>query len=90
VLFRSDDAQSATQCGQRAIDFLAAHGIAATLHADASRGNIGDQLIEQAKALGAGLIVMGACGRSRVQEFLLGSVSRRLLDQCGVPLFLYH
>lgn len=90
VVSYGDNAQSAAQCGQRAIDFLAHHGITATLHADASRGKVGDQLIEQAQALDAGLIVMGACGRSRVQEFLLGSVSRRVLDRCGLPLFLYH
>ena len=90
VVSYGDDAQSAALCGQRAIDFLAHHGITATLHADASRGNVGDQLIEQAQALDAGLMVMGACGRSRVQEFLLGSVSRRVLDRCGLPLFLYH
>jgi nucleotide-binding universal stress UspA family protein len=90
VVSFGDDAKSAAQCGQRAVDFLAHHGITATLHADASRGNVGDQLIEQAQTLDAGLMVMGACGRSRVQEFLLGSVSRRVLDRCGLPLFLYH
>lgn len=90
VVSYGDNTQAAAQCGQRAIDFLAHHGITATLHADASQGNVGDQVIERAQALDAGLLVMGACGRSRVQEFLLGSVSRRVLDRCGLPLFLYH
>ncbi|MBX9792112.1 MAG: universal stress protein [Pirellulales bacterium] len=90
VVSYADDAQAAAECGQRAVDFLQHHDIAATLHADAGRGDIGDRLIEQAKTLQAGMIVMGACGRSRAQEFWLGSVTRRLLDQCGLPLFLYH
>ncbi|MGD9648232.1 MAG: universal stress protein [Pirellulales bacterium] len=90
VVSFADKAEAAAECGQRAVDFLAHHGIAAKLHAEVGRGNVGDELIAKAQALDAGLFVMGACGSSRVQEFLLGSVSRRLLDQCRLPLFLYH
>ena len=90
VVSYGDDAQAASQCGQRAVDFLKPHGIAATLHADAGRGDVADRIMELAGAVGAGLIVLGACGRSRMQEFWLGSVTRRLLDQCPLPLFLYH
>ncbi|WP_394270618.1 universal stress protein [Qipengyuania sp.] len=41
-------------------------------------------------AEGAGCIVMGAYGRSRLREFILGGVSRSLLGAPPVPLLLAH
>ncbi|MDO9384573.1 MAG: universal stress protein [Hyphomicrobiaceae bacterium] len=38
----------------------------------------------------ADLLVMGAYGHSRLREFVLGGVSRSLLQRCEVPLFLSH
>jgi nucleotide-binding universal stress UspA family protein len=47
-------------------------------------------IAEKAHALGAGLIVMGVFGKSRLRELLLGGVSRELLDTSVVPLLLAH
>jgi nucleotide-binding universal stress UspA family protein len=34
--------------------------------------------------------VMGAYGQPALREFFLGSVTRRMLTECPVPLFLFH
>lgn len=45
---------------------------------------------ESARELGAGLIVMGAYGHSRLREFFLGGVTRELVSDSPVPLLLAH
>jgi nucleotide-binding universal stress UspA family protein len=72
------------------VQFLASHGIAATPTAVMHTGSVAQLILEQASALGAQLIVAGAFGRPRWQEFLLGSVTERLLEESTVPLFFYH
>ena len=47
-------------------------------------------LLEQVRRLAAGLIVMGAYGEPVLREFFLGSVSRTLLKESPVPVFLAH
>ncbi len=84
------DAVEAARCADRAVQFLASHDIAATPIA-LLRTSSADQLIlEQSAALGAQLIVTGADGQSRWEEFLFGSATQRLLQESPVPLFLYH
>jgi nucleotide-binding universal stress UspA family protein len=53
-------------------------------------GSAAEAILERASALGAQMIVMGAYGRPRLEEFLIGSVTRRLLTESPAPLFLYH
>ncbi|QPQ54965.1 universal stress protein [Allosphingosinicella flava] len=56
----------------------------------ADRGDIAAALRSAAAEIGAGLIVMGAFGHSRLREFLLGGVTADLLCECEVPLLLAH
>lgn len=47
-------------------------------------------LIDEAVAVGADAIVLGAYGRSRAQEMLFGGVTRELLAETPLPLLLCH
>lgn len=47
-------------------------------------------LIDEAVAIGADAIVLGAYGRSRAQEMLFGGVTRALLAETPLPLLLCH
>jgi nucleotide-binding universal stress UspA family protein len=40
--------------------------------------------------LGAGMIVMGAYGHSRLREFILGGATRQALSAMSVPMILSH
>ncbi len=53
-------------------------------------GSAGDAISEAARELGAGLIVMGAYGRPRLLESLLGGVTRDLITHSEIPLLLAH
>ena len=47
-------------------------------------------MLKQLEQLDAGLLAMGAYGQSSIKEFLFGSVTRTLLGEANVPVFLYH
>ncbi|KUR72553.1 hypothetical protein AQZ52_04730 [Novosphingobium fuchskuhlense] len=70
--------------------YLSRHDIHAEVHEVERHGAIAATIAETAQELGAGLIVMGLFGKSRLRELLLGGVSRALLDSSKVPLLLAH
>jgi nucleotide-binding universal stress UspA family protein len=57
---------------------------------DAERDDAGGALLEEALEFGADLFVMGAYGRSRFSEWMLGGVTRYALAWADIPLFLRH
>ena len=76
---------------RRLSEVLARHGIAAELIAEPSLDlDPADLLLNQAADSGADLIVMGAYGRSRVRELVLGGVTRGVLQHMTVPVLLSH
>lgn len=77
--------------GRELAAYLASHDVRAELHNLDSLGASHAHAI-QAAALdfNADLIVMGAYGRSRAREFILGGVTREMLGAGRVPVLLAH
>lgn len=74
-----------------AVRHLRLHGVDATAEeVDAAGRKIGEVLEERSVAHGADLIVMGAYGRSRMREFILGGATEHMLRAPKRPLFLAH
>ena len=90
VLSVAAERLDAARLGEKAVDFLASHKIQATAHHLKSAGDVGATLLKEIDRLEAELVVMGAYGQPALREFVLGSVTRTLLQRCPVPLFLYH
>ena len=82
---KSDDYPAAD-----AASYLSRHGIHAECHEAEPKGSISATIEAFASEIGAGLIVMGLFGKSRLRELLLGGVSRALLDRSRLPLLLAH
>lgn len=80
----------AAKIADLAVEFLRFHEIAAAPLPLVGLNPASKIILGHARDLRAGLIVMGACGQSRLHEYLLGSVTRTLLRESGLPLFLYH
>lgn len=56
-----------------------------------SRGlSVADILLNRASDLSADMIVMGAYGRSRLRELVLGGVTRDMLHHMTVPVLMSH
>ena len=71
--------------------FLTRHGVKVTVSRhDAQDVDVGNQLLSRAFDVSADLIVMGAWGHSRLQELVLGGVTRTILDSMTVPVLMAH
>lgn len=77
--------------GTDALRYLSRHGIHAELKI-VERGveTVEERLEKEAETLGAGLIVMGAFGKSRLRETLFGGATQYLLTSGRFPLLLAH
>jgi nucleotide-binding universal stress UspA family protein len=82
--------REAARRAERAVDYLSSHEIKATAHHLDHPGDPSHVILRQVEQLGAGLVVMGAYGRPAFREFVLGSVTRTLLESSPTPLFLFH
>lgn len=69
---------------------LAWHGIKARIEKVRTRGDVGNALQNAAKRAGADLLVMGAYSHSRVRELILGGVTRHMLGNAALPVFMVH
>lgn len=71
--------------------YLARHGIEPDImqHRPID-GDVAEAIRRAAAALDSAFIVMGAYGHSRFREWLLGGVTRSLIQDSPVPLFLAH
>lgn len=73
------------------IEYLEQHDIVARrrrIHA--SPHEAGDALLHEAKRMNSDLLVMGAYGRSRMRERVLGGATRRILQQATLPVLMQH
>jgi nucleotide-binding universal stress UspA family protein len=71
-------------------DFLAARGVASSVQVVPGGGDPAPGLVKAAKAAGAGLLVAGAFGHPRLQEYVFGGATRTFLASEGLSLFLSH
>lgn len=70
---------------------LARHGIDVTVYETPTNNvSVGDALLNRASESGADMIVMGGYGRSRFREFVLGGVTRHMLQHMTVPVLMSH
>ena len=80
--------------GTRLLEYLSRHGIHADLETVRPVGAEGEEiagiLLDHAAAITAGYMVMGGYNHSRVGEYLFGGVTRALLADSPVPLFVAH
>jgi nucleotide-binding universal stress UspA family protein len=71
--------------------YLARHGVKAeATQVFADDIDVGDMLLSRASDLGSDLLVMGAYGRSRLSELVLGGATRQILSEMTIPVLMSH
>ncbi len=71
--------------------YLKLHGIAATERSvDGGNRAVGDVLLEEAVKGGAGMLAAGGYGHSRLREMFFSGVTRRVVSQITLPVFLVN
>ncbi|HET6604557.1 MAG TPA: universal stress protein [Xanthomonadaceae bacterium] len=87
------------RAGRRVVDVpeldlqahLARHGIEATVRSlETSDSEAGAALLDECASLELDWLVMGAYGRTRLREWILGGATRELLADATVPVFMRH
>ena len=72
-------------------DYIAWHGIEAkVVEVKLGGRRLGDVMLEEAKAFGADLLVMGAYSQSTFRKTLTGGVTNHILSHAELPLLLTH
>jgi nucleotide-binding universal stress UspA family protein len=66
------------------------HGLSVDYRAIEGDADGGAGILASAHAAGARLLVLGAYGRTRVSEWVLGGVTRYMLQHADIPLLLRH
>jgi nucleotide-binding universal stress UspA family protein len=91
VLTAFDDKDIGQAAVADLVEYLERQGVAVS-HADVSSPGkvLGSTLQMAAHEQGAGLLVMGAFGHSRLRDFVLGGATRNILHDLKMPVFLSH
>ncbi|VVE02095.1 universal stress protein A [Pandoraea communis] len=73
-------------------DYLRRHctDVAFARRSGGGTSTIGETILESAKEIGADLLVMGSYGHSRLQELVLGGVTRTVLETLDLPVLMSH
>lgn len=69
---------------------LARHGVNVEVRREQTDYEVGYALLELAKDLDAGLLVMGGYGHARFREVLLGGVTQTMLSSMTLPILMAH
>jgi nucleotide-binding universal stress UspA family protein len=88
----NDSEKAAVETAVRACALLERHGVTQTHPiglGSSEAGRPAEAILGTAKALQAGMIVMGAYGHSGIRE-IFGSCTREVLNNCTKVLFLHH
>jgi len=72
------------------VAYLAGRGVTAAIETLTDAGDPSPKLLDAAKAAGANVLVAGAFGHPRLQEFIFGGTTRTFLTSEGPSLFLSH
>jgi nucleotide-binding universal stress UspA family protein len=72
------------------VEWLSRHGVRASQRVPERHGDAATQLERIASEVGAGVVIAGAYGRSRLSEWILGGVTRRLINPPSRCSLLSH
>ena len=90
VLALHENVDVASECAKTAVEFLRRHDIVANVLVEKLQDEPGRHILDAAQRISAGLLVMGAFGKSAVRELHFGSATREVLQRLPIPVFLDH
>jgi nucleotide-binding universal stress UspA family protein len=90
ILTIADEGSFADETAARAAQYLALHGYTATPHPVVTKYNVADNIVSFITDSGSKALVMGAYGKPRWREAFVGSVTRSVLRNVMVPVFISH
>lgn len=90
-IFTIESPQTTSHSSAGMAEYMAYHGIKCSVRTLTGSGTpVGEALLKEVEAIGADMIVMGAYTHSRMRQLILGGVTRCVLENSTVPLFMAH
>ncbi len=89
VLEQGDEAQTSADMTD-VLAYLEARGISATGATMPRSASAGEDLLVAAAKTSADLLVSGAYGRTRLEEWMFGGVTKTLIGRSAIPVLLSH
>ena len=91
LILTAESARTSTSAAMDLAAYLGWHGVNAPTEAVEPAGrSVGESLLKAAEADGADLLVMGAYTHSRMRQLILGGVTKHVLAEASIPLFMVH
>lgn len=80
-----------TAPAEEAATYLSRHGVTSRiLRKELLRGDVATLILSEVRRQHADYVVMGGFGHARFVQAVFGGVTRRMLTECPVPVFLAH
>lgn len=90
VIIGNKNTKAANELSQPVLRYLSQHGIKAKHEAIVTGADIEASLLRRCHEIGADLLVMGAFSHHRIRQFVLGGMTRYMLEHADIPLFMAH
>ena len=72
------------------VEYLRLGGMTSTVERFSGSGNVGEELLDRAKAVGANLMVMGAYGDNYEKEVMFGGNTQSIIEKADMPVVMVH
>lgn len=89
ILTAENDSTSSTLAAELG-SYLSWHGVQSQFRTLPGGSHVGEVLLEDCKAVGADLLVMGAYTHSRMRQLILGGVTKHVLANAELPVLMTH
>lgn len=91
AVFAATEREAAPTSADDLIGYLGWHGVAARgCRFDGGAPSVGHALLREADRMGARLLVMGGYSHSRLRQFILGGVTRHVVENATLPILIAH
>ena len=91
ILTLAEDDRAERDSAARLLETLQRHGVAGEVrYLQPSSRSTAETLLASASEIGAGLLVMGGYGHSRLREMVFGGVTEHVLQAAAVPVLMAH
>jgi nucleotide-binding universal stress UspA family protein len=87
---RDGDREKLLKAGEEFVGAMARTKTGVSLLVTDPSGYVADTLRGAAYKLDADLLIMGAYGHSRLEETILGGVTKAMLATCDIPVLMFH
>ncbi len=90
VIMTAENDKTSSGVAAELAGYLAWHGVSAESRNLPGGSQVGQVLLEDCKAVGADLLVMGAYTHSRMRQLILGGVTKHVLASADLPVLMAH